>query len=246
MIFWEDRFVARCLDQLGEIGITIRQVRDLSEATELRRQLDPSPISPILDPARTPFTEKNSFWLFAEQEGAPILGGGVRYDDIGMEGFERYLIRAMPVIFDTEIVPCQEPTMGDIHGGRLVYFGDLKAKPAGGIGKQRAFAIKAFCVVGHYLSQKEYAQDVTWCFLQNKDYERRSHKPYGFLSETPFLHTWASAPFNAGYPEWVVYNSRDQYRKMMIAAERSMYPPERNTPEETPSPLYPSPLPLSA
>lgn len=215
---WElSRIAHECENRLG---LKIRQEFDQEKVAHILKDMGKEFLSPILDPSKNDFTPANSFWLIAEDDGKPVIAGGVRFDDLRDVDVRKYWDRMLFRLFGQRPSPEVLDFPTNVLSERIAYFGDLWAVKGIGLSKIGRANLRLFTGVGHYLTQLEFEPDVTYCFVQDRDVQRGTPAVYGFLELWPFLYSWDKDPYPAGCPEWIACTHKKQFPQLMASLRR--------------------------
>ena len=220
---WQlEHTAARCRMTLEMRGIEIRVVHDFSEVPLLMGQLGKKS-SGILDPRRNVFTRKNSLWMFALADGRPVIGGGVRVDDLGGENLSSFLQRTLPVTFSVKPRDSDCQIFKERISGRVAYFGDLVAETSVGMTPRGKEAIRLFTAYGHYRIFSDFDASYTYCFLRGRDWRRAS--VYGFLDTDPFEWETDRTMYPDGNPEWIAHLARNRLPSLFKSVSGLLFEP---------------------
>lgn len=221
-------------------GLDFRQVYDLDEVSDILKEMDKSYLSPLLDPDLNDFTDANCFWLIAEDAGRPLVAGGVRLDILNGTGVEKFWEKTLRRAFNQAPKRIESPFPEGVLGGRVAYFGDLISRSDSTLSRVGRDRLRYFTYVGHYLTQTCFKPDVTYCFIQDKDYVRGAPNTYGFLDKEPFLYDWDSDPYPQGRPEWVAYLSKAKFARLSMVMRRVTGEEARRIMQDTRFPQHPA------
>lgn len=171
--------------------------------------------SPMLDPSRNTFTYNNSLWMFALAGGTPVIGGGVRVDDLGSEPIGSFLSRTLSVTFGVQPASSDWSVLSDGLSGRIAYFGDLGASTINGLNTLGATMIRLFMAYGHYRVLADLKTDSAYCFLRES--ERRRAVNYGFLDTDPFVWPTDKPMYKDGNPGWIAHLRKERLPALMAS-----------------------------
>ncbi|MDO6523242.1 hypothetical protein Q4578_16720 [Shimia thalassica] len=202
------------------LGLSIRQEFDLDAIPRILSDMGKEYVSPILDPSKNDFTPSNCFWLVAEDDGKPVMVGGVRLDDLGQLDVKKFWARMLARTFGEEPAAQYLPFPPDVLTGRIAYFGDLFSIAGNGLTRAGRERLRLFTTVGHYLTQLEFRPNATYSFIQDRDIARGTPALYGFLDLHPFLYSWDVDPYPAGCPEWIACTPQDRMPYLMAGVHR--------------------------
>lgn len=220
MNYWDAGRTAYLCEAIS--GLDFRQVFDLEEVEHLLKEMGKTYVSPVLDPSLNDFTPSNCFWLFAERDGSPIVGGGVRLDKLHGTDVNKFWSKFLHRAFGEAPREIGSPFPDDVLAGNVAYFGDLLSSGNTTLGRFGRDKLRYFTYVGHYLTQQHFAPDVTYCFVQDKDYLRGTPGVYGFLDHEPFLYKWNKNPYPQGEPGWVSYLSKRKFEQLSEVMKRAI------------------------
>lgn len=205
---WQIEYIAtQCRLALEARGYTIKIVQDFSAIPDLMARLG-GRCSPPLDPRRNLFTKTNALWLFVFQDGEPVIGGGVRVDDLGDEDLGSFIQRSLPLTFNVQAEPHPHRIFEGRISGRVAYFGDLKASTARALGRGGDEALKLYTAYGHYRIMKDLRADATYCYLRRVD--KRRAENYGFLDTDPWVWKLDRDMYPDGSPKWIGHLRRER------------------------------------
>jgi hypothetical protein len=215
---WDNNRVAAACE--AQLGMRVRQEFDLEVVQGILERIGKEFVSPILDPTKNDFTPANSFWLIAERDGVPQMIGGVRCDDLRSMDVRVYWERMLSRVFNQSARAGVKAFPPDAIAGKIAYFGDLYSIGGRGMDKAGREKFRLFTAIGHYLTQQEFAPNVTYCFVQDRDMARGTPSLYGFLDLWPFFYEWQADPYPSGVPEWVGCLPREKLPLLMEAMQR--------------------------
>ena len=198
----------------------VRQVFDLDEVEYILKGTDKAYLSPLLDPKLNDFTPSNCFWLVAENEEGPVIAGGVRLDILDGTSVDRFWGQILRRAFGEAPTNPGSPFPDDVLAGRVAYFGDLISCGATSLSRAYRDNLRYFTFIGHFLTRQHFNADVTYCFVQDKDYLRGTPGVYGFLDHEPFMYKWKRNPYPQGSPEWVSFLSRGKFDQLASVMRR--------------------------
>lgn len=217
---WQIEYLsAQCLWGLESRGLKVRIAHDRDEVLDLMSGLGKKPSS-ILDPDKHIFTKRNSLWMFATLNGKPVMGGGVRVDDIGDEDLGRFLQRSLHLTIGVRAIPNDVNVFEGRLTGRVAYFGDLVSASAYGLTARGKEAISLFTAYGHHRVFTDLEADCTYCFLRGRD--RRRATDYGFLDTDPFTLETDELMYPDGNTEWVGHLHRSRL-PALLHSKKSLF-----------------------
>jgi len=218
---WKQEQVAyECFSALKRLGIDVHIERDMAKARSTMELLEKPYFSRTLDAKHIAFTHTNAFWIFAIQDDEPLMGAGVRLDDLGGETFRSYFLRTSIATYGEPAIECEDGFEYPELCGRIVYFGDLHVRPGSSLSSRRLLILKLFSYYCQHRSFTDFAADATYCFMRETDHDRRAASSYGFLQSSPFIWTWERSPFLGGIPEWMGITERAQMPKLTYGIRR--------------------------
>lgn len=217
---WRLEYLAtQCLMALEHKGYEVRILQDFDKVPEAMDELG-GRCSPILDPRRNLFTRTNALWMFAYYEGTPVLGGGVRVDDIGDEDLGSFILRSLPLAFGVRAKPVNYGIFDRKLFGRVGYFGDLKAEIPSHHWRIADDVIRSFTAYGHFRIMKDFGADCTYCYLRKKD--KRRAENYGFLDTSPWIWELDGKMYKDGNPKWIGHLRRSLLPDLLLSSEDSV------------------------
>lgn len=210
---WQiEKVSVQCLLTLECMGVEYLHTNNFSEARTLMTELGKS-LGPANNPDKLLLTESNSLWVFGLVNGQPVIGGGIRTDDLGTEDVQSFLPRSVKMIFDTTVDNCSYEVFEGRHWGRAAYLGNFASNLAHGLGSSGRDIVRLFTAYTHHRVFSDLGVDTTYCFIRR----RESHKglSYGFMRCDPFVWSTTKPMFSDGNPEWVMSLERNMLPSLM-------------------------------
>lgn len=226
-----ERDAVLCLLALESMGVGVTYVTDLTKVAGIMARLGKA-IGPAANPSRLLLTERNCLWAFAHKNGEPLVGFGVRIDDLGGEDAQSFLARSVEVIFDVKVTGAKYDIFSDRRWGKIAYIGDLKSISKFGLSRQGASIIRYLMAYTHYRLVRDYGVDVNYCFIRASDLRRS--EAYGFLDRDPFVWETNSPLYPDGNPAHVLQMPKEKLCSLMASV--SPYFPERFAINQKPIP----------
>lgn len=213
--------ISECVSALGRMELVVRQETDLDVAFDkicaIREKGSPSP---LLNPKTNLFTRGNSLFLFAERaDGEPVIGGVARFDDVLDQPFSEYLPRFLEAVFGQKVSNRPHLKPPEL-GGRLVYFGDLRAEKGSefGVSANHKQALRLYNFVAHHYTQLAFKPDYTYCFIDRRHMSIGADFNYSFFDRAAFPYVFEKPAFRSGSPDWLVYLPRQRMNEMYVEA----------------------------
>ena len=219
----QERIAVMCLLELERMGLRIEVLQDFArvpaEMEALGRKLGIAN-----DPRRLLLTKANAMWLVAYRtpEGAasevPVIGFGIRLDDLGEEDAESFVARSLNVLFGAKVRAVRSDIFAGRRWGRAAYLGALTSGASVGLGRNTRKIIQLMTAYAHYRAFADLAADTTYCFLRAEDAAKGV--AYGFMTADAFVWETEAPIFSDGNPGWVMSTRKRQMPSVMIAASR--------------------------
>lgn len=201
--------LSACHEHLAEQGIVVREFTDYGKLMSVIDKSSKDYLVPFLSDHHNDFHSSNALWIVGEADGAPVMLGGARLEELGEERLASY----WPRLFRRHYGESRKDVITDVNDllneqmtGRLVYFGDLRNEPAYA-GPKRT-NIRAFTMIGHLLTQLRWKQDHTYAFIRRRDVGLGAAMYYGFNFSVPRPFRWIEEPFPRSKTEQCAFTSK--------------------------------------
>lgn len=159
--------------------------------------------SPMFSILRNDFTKGSAFWVFLMQGNERVGGLAAQYYDLRHEKLDAYLMRTAKAQYGggQRAVESVAPPIGDLIGGRLVYFGELYFGDAVR-GKRRV--LTAFSRLSMILAAMTWP-DFDWMYAFIPKAQARFADYYGFTYRLPHSIRWTpEEPMGRGNDHMIV------------------------------------------
>lgn len=205
-----------CLGALAEIGVTVEMITDFAYAKELTEDMGKPGLTPKLSSDYNDFTEESGFWLFMREDGEYSASVATRYDNVGREKMNEYMIRTMnrhyPHQRSDTLLHFTDALPPNFHG-RMAYIGELFMRPGFRGSKQK---LRYFMMLLQTTIATKWTIDWTYAVMRDRDVKLGFATNYGFTIQIPGVSRWAQpAPQGRGDAEWLVAVSADTLSHMM-------------------------------
>ena len=224
MQLWQQEKIAvRCLQEMERLGVELEVLKDFRRVPEVMSKLG-RPLSSPSDPSQVLMTEANSFWIVGRRGddisglSEPVIGCGVRVDDLGSEDVETFIARSVEVLFGVDVLNVTSDAFAGRTWGRAAYIGALTSGVALGLGRDAKKIIQLLMTYTHYRAVTDLRADVNYCFLRQRD--EAKGVMYGFLSAEQFVWQTSEDMYPDGNPGWIVTTSARQMPSLMIRASQ--------------------------
>ena len=193
---------SKCLKALEKHGISLEFRTDFEQVANIGLGLGKPYLTPKMSPLFHDLARGSCFWLVMVKDGLPVGSIGVRFEDIGDEEFDRYLMRTgnrhYPVP-DRETIEKVAKPLRDVSG-KLAYFGELVVSDRSG---RRTDVLGWFLLFAHVQTLINWP-DVDWiyAFVSKAHGVRGQAARYWFTRQIPFAQTWSCPPEERGSEEW--------------------------------------------
>lgn len=219
----QEKIAVQCVLELERMGLSVEVIQDFERIPELMERLG-RPLGVANDPRTALMTQTNSFWIVGSRKQEvsgqyePLIGCGVRVDDLGDEDVEAFISRSLQVLFGVRVTGVSADIFAGTKWGRAAYVGALTSSLTIGLGRSARKSVQLLMAYAHFRAMTDLNADVNYCFLRDKDASKGV--TYGFLSADSFVWKTDRDIFNDGNPGWLMSTSNVQMPSLMLAASK--------------------------
>ncbi len=217
----QEKIAVQCLLELECMGISVEVVQDFRRVPSLLAQLG-RPLGAANNPEKILMTQTNALWVVGSRldetqtELLPLIGCGIRVDDLGQEDVQSFVGRSIEVLFDVKVTGVTAEIFSGRRWGRAAYVGALTSGLTLGLGRSARKVVQLVMAYAHYRAFTDLGSDVNYCFLRQSDGGKGV--TYGFLNAETFVWKTDELMFPDGNPGWIMSTSRGQAVSVMLAA----------------------------
>lgn len=218
------QMIGSCGAYLTGQGYRVEEVADFSRIEEIVAASEKAYLTPLVSPQKNDLTEGNCLWLVAWKGDVPVMLGGARLEDLGLESVSTFWPRSLERLYDRpkgELIEAVCETVGSVLRGRLAYFGDLHVSPQAR-GRNSLKSVRAFVTLGHLAVSLKWKPEFVYAFIREADALRGASLRYGFLDVYPQPMRWLDPPNPRTNSEWCCVTSREKLPSMARAAIQSL------------------------
>lgn len=179
---------AALLRTLNDDGFDCEADDDFARITEWLAREDKLHQNPKISLVRNDFVKGSAFWTFLKQGEARVGRLAARYYDLKGEPLGHFLERTNNAQFGDgrAVVDCVAPSVSQLMGGRLVFFGDLDVSLRTRTSRK---TLSAFARLTMVLSGMTWP-DFDWMYGFVTKQHARQAELYGFTYRVPRVVTW--------------------------------------------------------
>lgn len=179
---------AALLQTLNEAGFDCDAEDDFANITRQLARENKLAQNPKISLLRNDYVKGSAFWSFLLHEGERVGRLAARYYDLKGEPLGDYLVRTNNAQFGggREVVDFVAPSVSQMIGGRLIFFGDLDISLRERTSRK---TLSAFARLTMVLSGMTWP-DFDWMYGFVTKQHARQAELYGFTYRVPRVLTW--------------------------------------------------------